>query len=174
MKSARPGLRRAVFVGAALLALFALAAVVWRFNIFDVRAQSVATAFDQPLAYPGYTWTRDGRAVAPEEMETISGPSHCGWQSATMLFIVWPPGSAPTSYFTGRLYIRDPEGVYGVRFRDRLGRNVTVPADARATGYRLGAIEVYVSPSDQDEAIYVVSPRDAERWPRVDPVRLCA
>jgi len=48
---------------------------------------------------------------------------------------------------------------------------VTLPADARATGYRLGAIEIYVSPSDQDEA-YVVSPRDAERWPRVDPVRL--
>ena len=174
MKSARPGLLRAVFVGAALLALFALAAVVWRFNIFDLRAQSVATAFDQPLAYPGYTWSRDGRAVSPEEMDTIAGPSHCGWQSATMMFIDWPPGSAPTTYFTGRLYIRDPEGVYGVRFRDRLGRNVTLPADARATGYRLGAIEVYVSPSDQDEAIYVVSPRDAERWPRVDPVGLCA
>ena len=37
---------------------------------------------------------------------------------------------------------------------------------------RVGRVLVPVS--DQDEAIYVVSPRDAERWPRVDPVRLCA
>jgi hypothetical protein len=174
VEPARPRGRRAIFIGAALLAVVALAAIVWQGNLFDVRAQSVATAFDQPPAYPGYTWMRAGRPVAAEEMETIAGPSHCGWQSATMLFIAWPPGSGPTTYFQGRLYIRDPDGVYGVPFRDRLARNVTLPADARATGYRLGAIEIYVSPSDQDEAIYVVSARDAERWPRVDPVRLCA
>jgi hypothetical protein len=174
VEPARPLRRRAVFIGAALLAVVALATIVWQGNLFDVRAQSVATAFDRPPAYPGYTWTRAGRAVSPEEMDTIAGPSHCGWQSATMMFIVWPPGSRTDNLIPGRLYIRDPEGVYGVPFRDRLARNVTLPADARATGYRLGAIEVYVSPSDQDEAIYVVSPRDAERWPRVDPVRLCA
>ena len=166
-------LRGGCIVGIGLATVAVLAILAWQSNLLDVRAQSVATAFDQPPAYPGYTWTRDGRAVAPEEMETIAGPSHCGWQSATMLFVVWPPGSAATTYFTGRLYIRDPEGAYGVRFRDRLARNVTLPADARGTGYRLGAIEISVSPSDQDEA-YVVSPRDAERGPRVDPVRLCA
>src|SRR5437879_12429418 len=147
-------LRGGCSVGIGLATVAALAILAWQSNLFDIRPGSVATAFDQPPAYAGYTWTRDGRAVASEEMETIAGPSHCGWQSATMLFIVWPPGSAPTTYFTGRLYIRDPQGVYGARFRDRLGRNVTLPADARATGYRLGAIEVYVSPFVQAEALY--------------------
>jgi len=41
-------------------------------------------------------------------------------------------------------------------------------------GYRYGAIELYLNPSDQDEAIYVVSPTDVERWPRSDPMTLCA
>jgi hypothetical protein len=107
-------------------------------------------------------------------MESIAGPSHCGWQSATMLFIVWPPGSGRTTQFEGRLNIRDPQGVFGARYRDGLTRNVSLPADARSTGYRYGAIEIYLSPSDQHQAIYVVSPGDAERWPRVDPIYLCA
>jgi hypothetical protein len=167
--SLRAGWRSVGILLAAVAVLAILAILAWQF-----RAGSVASAFDRPPAFPGYAWTRDGRAVASEEMETIAGPSHCGWQSATMLFIAWPPGTGPTTYFQGRLYIRDPEGVYGVPFRDGLARNVTLPADAQSTGYRFGAIEIYVSPSDQDQAIYVVSPRDAERWPRVDPVRLCA
>ena len=33
-----------------------------------------------------------------------------------------------------------------------------LPTDAQATGYRLGAIELYVSPSDDDRWIYVVGP----------------
>ena len=49
----------------------------------------------------------------------------------------------------------------------RLGRR-------RSMGYRYGAIELYLSPSDQDETIYVVSPTDVERWPRSDPMTLCA
>jgi hypothetical protein len=164
-----------VGIGLATVAVLAVLAILaWQSNLLDIRAGSVASAFDRPPGYPGYTWTRDGRAVAPEEMETIAGPSHCGWQSATMLFIAWPPGSGPTTYFQGRLYIRDPEGAFGAPFRDRLARGVSLPTDARSTGYRLGAIEIYVSASDEDQAIYLISPRDAERWPRMDPIRLCA
>jgi hypothetical protein len=40
-----------------------------------------------------------------------------------------------------------------------------------ATGH--GAIEIFVSPSEQDRAIYVVGAGGAERWPRSDPMTLC-
>jgi hypothetical protein len=72
------------------------------------------------------------------------------------------------------MYIRDPQGVYSAKYRDVWVRNATLPADAKPTGYRLGPIELYLSPTDQDEAIYVVAPAGAERWPRVDPMGLCA
>ncbi len=161
------------------VAVVTLLAVSWPLNVLDVRARSpfatVASAFGPAPAYPGYRWSRDGTEVGEFELTSISGPSHCGWQSATMLFIGWPPGTTSTTITGSHFYIRDPRGVFGSEYRDRLVLGATLPADARPTGYRLGSIEVYLSPTDQDEAIYVVAPSGAERWPRVDPAaRLCA
>ncbi len=166
--------RRGVVLGVTLVAVGALALIGWRLNLLDIRGGAVATAFDPPPAYPGYTWTRNGQSVRAGELTTIAGPEHCDWQSATMLFIGWPPGTASATAAEARMYIRDPEGVFGTRFRGGLVRNPVLPADARATGYRYGGIEIYLSPSDQDGAIYIVSPSDRERWPRSDPMTLCA
>jgi len=49
-----------------------------------------------------------------------------------------------------------------------------LPPDATPTGHRLGSIEPYVSSTDDERWIYVISPSDAERWPRLDPMVLCA
>ena len=167
--------RRALVV--ALVAI-GLVAASWPLNILDIRARApfatVASAFDAPPGYPGYGWSRNGRGVGEFELTTIAGPSHCGWQSATMAFIAWPPGTVSTTSAGARMYIRDPEGVYSAKYRDLLVRRATLPGDATPTGYRLGPIELYLSASDQDEAIYVVAPSGAERWPRVEPMRLCA
>ena len=166
--------RRAI-VAAAVVAFVLLG---WRANVFGIRSEwplgSVATTFDMPLAYPGFIWTREGRSVGERELVTIAGPDHCGWGSATVMFIGWPPGTAAPDASRARQYIRDPRGVMGGRYRELLERDVTLPADARPTGYRLGAIELYVSASDEDEWIYVVGPSSAERWPRGDPMVLCA
>jgi len=160
------------------LVVIGLVAVVWQFNILEVRATvpfaSVGSAFDAPPAYPGYHWTRNGQGIEGGELTTIAGPDHCGWQSATMLFIGWPPGTRAETSASSRMYIRDPQGAYGAKYRDMLLRNATLPTDARPTGYRLVPIELYLSPTDQDEGIYVVAPSGAERWPRVDPMGLCA
>ena len=165
-------------VAIALAIALALVAVSWPLNVLDVRARapfaSVASAFDAPPGYPGYGWARDGRPVDGSELTTIAGPSHCHWESATMLFIGWPPGTKATQFAQSRFYVRDPQGAYAAAYRDRLVRNASLPSDARPTGYRLGPIELYVSPDDQDEAIYVVAPSGSERWPRVEPAGLCA
>ena len=165
--------RRAAIV----LAILAVALGAWPLNVLDVRARapfaSVASAFGPAPGYPGYQWSRDGRA-ATDEVTSISGSSHCGWQSATLLFVGWPLGTRATSSAQTRMYVRDPDRVYGAEFRDRLVVHASLPPDARGTGYRVGQIELYLAPSDQDDAIYVVAPSGAERWPRVEPQRLCA
>jgi len=168
--------RRKLIVAAIVLGSIAAS---WPLNILDVRARapfaSVASAFDAAPGYPGYAWSRDGRGIVDRgELTTIAGPDHCGWQSATMLFLGWPPGTRAETSASSRMYIRDPHGAYDPKYRDLLVRNAALPADARSTGYRLGPIELYLSPTDQDEGIYVVAPSGAERWPRVDPMGLCA
>jgi hypothetical protein len=169
---------RILVAGLVVTGLVALAALGWRANLLGVRTEpalgSVATAFDPTPTYPGYTWARDGRSVSEFELVTIAGPAHCGWESATFLFIGWPPGTVAPNASQARQYIRDPRGVIQGPYRDLLEREANLPSDARSTGYRLGAIELYVSPSDQDQWIYLGSASNVERWPRSNPMTLCA
>jgi len=135
---------------------------------------SVAVAFDNPPAYPGYQWTHAGRPVPAGELETSGGPNHCDWQSATILHIGWPAGTVSTNAGQARVYIRDPAGVMGGTYKDLLVKNAQLPATARPTGYKLGSIELYLNPGDQDEAVYLVAPSGTERWPRANPFYGCA
>lgn len=132
--------------------------------------------FDRSPAFPGYPWTYNGRPVnTTHEMNTIAGPEHCGWQAATVMHLPWPLGTSPTSAAGARQFIRDPKRVMSQQnLRGTLDLQATLPADAVSTGYRYQTIELYVSPSDQDDAIYVVGPRAVERWPRSEPMTLCS
>jgi hypothetical protein len=58
-------------------------------------------------------------------------------------------------------------------YRQRLIKDARLPITARATGYKLGSIDLYMSPDDQDRAIYLVSRSGVERWPRADPFFGC-
>lgn len=119
---------------------------------------SVAVAFDNPSAYPGYQWTRNGHAVPTAELGASAGPNHCDWQSATILTIGWPLGTVAQNSAHSRSYIRDPKGVMGGTYKQRLVKDAQLAATAKPTGYKLGSIEVYLSPADQDEAVYLVAP----------------
>ena len=167
---------------AASLGVLVIAAVAWIYlsvaQTREAQGPAVITGalgavFDSTPYYPGYPWVRDGRPVKPEELGTIAGPGHCEWQSATLLYIGWPVGTLASSSAQARQYIRDPRGAVSATLRDRLELRATVPGDARPTGYTHGSIQIYLSPSDQDEATYVVGPTGAERWPRSDPMTLC-
>jgi len=82
-------------------------------------------------------------------------------------------GTVSRTIADARQYIRDPRGAVKTSLRDRLDLRATLPADARPTGYRHGSIELYLSPSNQNDGIYVVGPGGAERWPRDDPPSGC-
>jgi hypothetical protein len=138
------------------------------------NTSSVSAAFNSPPGYPGYQWTRNGKPVRYEELSASAGPNHCDWQSATILHLGWPVGTASANAGEERVYIRDPKGVMGGTYRQDLVTHAKLPADARPTGYRLGNIEIYLSPSDQDRAVYLATSSGAERWPRANPFYGCA
>ena len=132
--------------------------------------------FDRPPDFPGYPWTYNGQPVDTRfHMNTISGGAHCSRESVTLMFLPWPPGMKPTSSQGARQYIRDPKRVMPPQnLRGTLDLHATLPADAVATGYRYQVLEIYLSPRDQDDVVYVVAPGAVERWQRSDPMTLCA
>jgi len=92
-----------------------------------------------------------------------------------MLNIGWPLGTRSTSAAQDRQYVRDPN--HTLQTSALIGtwaKNPTLPADAGDTGYRYGALKLYLAPSDETSYVYLVAPSDSERWPRSDPMTLCS
>jgi hypothetical protein len=164
-------MRRSTLVAVLLTGAVAIAAGLY--FLMRPNTSSVSAAFDNPPAYPGYQWTRQGQPVSTSELEASGGPSHCDWQSATILTIGWPPGTVSSNGGEARRYIRDPNGVIGSTYQKGLVIHARLPADARPTGYKVGSIELYLSPSDEDQAAYLVAPSGVERWPRANPFYAC-
>jgi hypothetical protein len=149
----------------------AVLALVWTGDRLGIGKNSVAAAFDYPPKNAGYRWTRNGHAVSPDELDTSAGGSHCNGESVTFLTIAWPPDSQANR--ERRQYVRDPRGALGSTFRNRLKIGGVLPKDAHSLGYRHDRIELFSSPSDDNEAIYVVGPDIVERWPRSDATAGC-
>ena len=164
--------RRSAFAAALLAATVAIAACTSK-QTEPPGPFSLGVAFDNPPAYPGYPWTHNGQPVPTVELGASAGPNHCDWQSATILTVGWPLGTVSQNAGHSRSYIRDPKGVIGATYQQRFVKDAQLPGAARPTGYKLGAIELYLSPADQDEAVYLVTPSGAERWPRADPMFGC-
>jgi hypothetical protein len=135
---------------------------------------TVAATFASPPQWPGHAGKRDGHEVPASEIVAAAGPLHCGWQSATFLTVGWPLGTQVQTADHARQYIRDPNGVVGQTLHAHLGYHASLPADAKATGYWYGPVQLFVSPSDADRAVYLVAGQSAERWPRSDPMTACS
>lgn len=164
-------------LAAALVAVLLLA-VVGRalFSAIHPAHTTVAGYFDNPPAWPGQPWSRNGVEVSNEVLESSAGPEHCGWQSATMMFMGWPPGTDATSSSQARQYIRDTRAALldDRSLQGSFEHNPTLPPDATDTGFRYdGVLKLYLSPSDADRYVYLIAPADSERWPRSDPMTLC-
>ncbi len=96
----------------------------------------------------------------PSDVVELSGAGHCGWESATFITL-------------GRLrrYVLDPENVVPLR-EGALAEGhpptieASLPPDAEYTGFHNDDRELWVSPAEGDDAIYIVSPKVTQRWPR--------
>ena len=108
---------------------------------------------------------REGREVPEDVISTHNGPTHCDWESAVFLQVGWPLGErrSPGRY---RMYVRDPDGLFREELRVPFDPEVELPRTARYTGYHRDNAELWISPADADEAVYVVRDGRAERWPR--------
>jgi hypothetical protein len=106
-------------------------------------------------------------------LHTFEGAEHCGWTSVTFMTMGWPPGTATTDNGSYRQYYRDPTDV--LTTSRSFAPNAALPADAAPTGFHRHGWELWVPPSDSDDAVYVVDGDPdtgavVERWPRaVDP-----
>jgi len=121
------------------------------------------------------TWTLNGHPVPTAEIDTLGGPAHCGWGSATFLYLAWPLGSRDYTMGDGRQFIRDPQGVVPIsELRSSFVPHAKLPPDAHETGYQKGGTKLYIAPSDAGRAVYIVDGMSVERWPRSDPMTLCS
>ena len=113
----------------------------------------------------------EGTAIA-----VLAGPEHCQWESATFMHLAWPVGTIATSFDDERQYVRDPEGLFDDgALRVGFMRDITLPADAVETGFHRGPWQLWVSPTQADDAVFVVDEDTgiAERWGRSSEPILC-
>jgi hypothetical protein len=110
------------------------------------------------------------------------GPNdHCNWGSATLMLLAWPPGSVTRAWVepdgtypeTLRQYIRDPMGFFQADLGSSLDLDATLPPDAEATGFRHGSWELWISPSQADQHVFLVGRDRIERWPRFPYAIVC-
>ncbi len=74
-------------------------------------------------------------------------------------------------------YIRDPEGVFTQltdRLRSTYDPNANLPSDAKFSGYVKNSVELWISQTQLDRAVYMVDGSKVERWPKAEQIILCA
>jgi hypothetical protein len=114
--------------------------------------------------------------VAGTVLFVFRGADHCQWQSVTFMHIGWPVGTLSNAEGDWRQYVRDPKGLFddGALHVGYLS-DTSLPSDAADTGYHRGPWQLWVSPSQADDAVFVVNADTGavERWSRATPPILC-
>ncbi len=113
----------------------------------------------------------EGTAIA-----VFRGSEHCRWETATFMHLAWPVGTVANSLGGWRQYVRDSENLFddGALHVSFLS-DATLPPDAVDSGYHRGPWQLWVSPSQADEAMFVVNEDTGavERWGRSSEPILC-
>lgn len=137
---------------------------------------------DDPVAaeVEGQWFDAAGEPLPDLVMTVSEGPDHCGWTSATFLHLAWPIGTDTSGQEDRwRQFIRDPQGLFTERLAVPFEVGAPLPDDATPFGYTRGEWQLWIAPSDQDEAVYLVrgDPESGgvwERWPRTTAPVGCA
>ena len=134
-----------------------------------LSACSGASRFNEP-------WKDShGNEVSSMLIWSVQGPrEHCGWGSATFLFLGREgklEGVDPNFYDQ---YVRDPNGLF-VGLSDNYLSDVELPVTAQDTGFTNGDARLWIDPNIY-AWLYVEVDGRLERWPRVlgDSPLLCA
>lgn len=154
-------------------------------GIAVVAIVAVAVSIDiigKPTPHPfaGDWYETDGHRVpdgnqGPLVLDVFRGHEHCGWESATFMMMAWPPGTrigppVPVEGDEVRQYVRDPEGAVASELAAYFDPGATLPSDARPAGIRREEWQIFISASQSDRFIYVVSDDAIERWPSAGSV----
>lgn len=142
-------------------------------------------------------WLDAAGRPAADRVSEFWGASHCGWQDVRFLALTRdgetatyardPRGTFPRESYLSGAALRAagldpgrPQLPDDLRRAVRKGAGTLVldldadlPPDAQPTGYRRGVREIWTSPSDGGDYVYVVGPEGAERWPRIRIQPLC-
>jgi hypothetical protein len=109
-------------------------------------------------------------------LNVYRGASHCQWETVTFMNIGWPVGTLSNAQGDWRQYVRDPNGLFddGALHVGYLS-DTSLPSDAEDTGYHRGPWHLWVSPTQADDAVFVVNAETSavERWGRATPPILC-
>jgi hypothetical protein len=122
--------------------------------------------------------TANGEQVPDGTIHTLIADDHCGWESSTLLHIGSPIGTVMDYGTNFHQYIRDPESVYihpglARSFKTTFNPNATPPLDAKFSGFNRDGVELWISDSELDSAVYMISESSTERWPKADPPIFC-
>ena len=123
---------------------------------------------------PGRPWFGpDGEPV--DVLSAYQGLDHCDWMNAVFLNIGWPVGTKAETADDSRQYVRRGPMVLGSeRFVSPYIGDTELPDDAKFTGYTDDTgMELWLAPSDQDNAAYLVYRTHIELWPRAEPGFAC-
>ncbi len=131
----------------------------------------------------GSWFDASGRPVpngSPDDTRNVlnvyQGAAHCQWETVTFMNIGWPVGTLSNAEGDWRQYVRDPNGLFddGALHVGYLS-DTSLPSDATDTGYHRGAWRLWVSPTQADDAIFVVNADTGavERWGRATPPIIC-
>ena len=133
-----------------------------------LEIRNVVYAPDLPGFGEGIWTGPDGETVDDDIVLMQSGFQHCDSQAATFLMVSWPLGTPAEHIDDSRQYIRHGPAIIGTEyFTKRYDGNATLPDDAEFSGYReVTGIELWLSPSDQEEIAYLVFDGHVEAWPR--------
>lgn len=107
----------------------------------DGPARSLAERYDEPPAWPGNPWTKNGKEVLRDELLLAAGAEQCNWEDSA--FIAGAALEAPRDE-RGLLWVRDPNGVldHDPRAKAEFRSPAAVPADAKWTGYAQDGVEL--------------------------------
>lgn len=103
---------------------------------------------------------RDESGQVTDRVRAHVGPAHCGWESTTWL------------RFEGRLYLRDPLGLFADVEAGPYLPATELPADAAFTGFSSLGRELFATPDPS--FVWVRTGVRVERWPRATEEFGCA